>query len=238
MSAKHSNTKNQNEGMLKKYALVLTCIGGLGVKTFSYLIPDGLKTEIKIGQAVKVPFGRMGLINAFVVGFSDYLPEDIKAKKIAEILDTRALFDLEYLKFLEWVANYYFCSLQSVLECAIPLKFLQMHGQSDKYVEFKNRENATKRQKEILEKLETSGKMRLIDFEKEAKTTRATINKLEKAGCLEISEEAVFRNPLEIFKEEDLEPFPDLTDEQKSVCAEIEKRLGKSGQILIHGVTS
>ena len=81
--------------MLKKYALVLTCIGGLGVKTFSYLIPDGLKTEIKIGQAVKVPFGRMGLINAFVVGFSDYLPEDIKAKKIAEILDTRALFDLE-----------------------------------------------------------------------------------------------------------------------------------------------
>ena len=45
-----------------------------------------------------------------------------------------------------------------------------------KYVEFKNCENATKRQKEILEKLETSGKMRLIDFEKEAKTTRATIN--------------------------------------------------------------
>ena len=60
----------------------------------------------------------------------------------------------------------------------------------------------------------------------------------EKAGCLEISEEAVFRNPLEIFKEEDLEPFPDLTDEQKYVCAEIEKRLGKSGQILLHGVTS
>lgn len=238
MSAAKGKKNTETEGMFKKYALVLTCIGGLGVKTFSYLIPDELKTRIKIGQALKVPFGRMGLINAFVVGFSDYLPEDIKAKKIAEILDKRALFDLDYLKFLEWVANYYFCSLQSVLECAIPLKFLQMHGQSDKYIEFKSYENATKRQREILEKLENSGKMRLIDFEKEAKTTRATINKLEKAGCLEISEEAVFRNPLEIFKEDDLEPFPDLTDEQKSVCAEIEKRLGKSGQILIHGVTS
>ncbi len=224
--------------MLNKYALVLTCIGGLGVKTFSYLIPDEMKSEIKIGQAVKVPFGRMGLINAFVVGFSDYLPEGIRAKKINQILDKRQLFDLDYLKFLEWVANYYFCSLQAVLECAIPLKFLQMHGQSDKYIEFLKYGDAAKRQKEILEKLEKLGKMRLIDFEKEAKTTRATINKLENSGFVKISEEAVFRNPLEIFKNEELEPFPPLTEEQKSVSAEIEKRLGKFGQILIHGVTS
>ena len=224
--------------MLNKYALVLTCIGGLGVKTFSYLIPDEIKSEIKIGQAVKVPFGRMGLINAFVVGFSDYLPEGIRAKKINQILDKRQLFDLDYLKFLEWVANYYFCSLQAVLECAIPLKFLQMHGQSDKYIEFLKYGDAAKRQKEILEKLEKLGKMRLIDFEKEAKTTRATINKLENSGFVKISEEAVFRNPLEIFKNEELEPFPPLTEEQKSVSAEIEKRLGKFGQILIHGVTS
>ena len=224
--------------MLNKYALVLTCIGGLGVKTFSYLIPDEMKSEIKIGQAVRVPFGRMGLINAFVVGFSDYLPEGIRAKKINQILDKRQLFDLDYLKFLEWVANYYFCSLQAVLECAIPLKFLQMHGQSDKYIEFLKYGDAAKRQKEILEKLEKLGKMRLIDFEKEAKTTRATINKLENSGFVKISEEAVFRNPLEIFKNEELEPFPPLTEEQKSVSAEIEKRLGKFGQILIHGVTS
>ena len=238
MSAEKTQKNTETEGMLNKYALVLTCIGGLGVKTFSYLIPDEIKSEIKIGQAVKVPFGRMGLINAFVVGFSDYLPEGIRAKKINQILDKRQLFDLDYLKFLEWVANYYFCSLQAVLECAIPLKFLQMQGQSDKYIEFLKYGDAAKRQKEILEKLEKLGKMRLIDFEKEAKTTRATINKLEKAGFVKISEEAVFRNPLEIFKNEELEPFPPLTEEQKSVSAEIEKRLGKFGQILIHGVTS
>ena len=51
-----------------KYALVLVNIKGLGVKTFSYLIPPEMSGIIQIGQAVLVPFGRQGLINAFVVG--------------------------------------------------------------------------------------------------------------------------------------------------------------------------
>ena len=69
-----------------KYALVLVNIKGLGVKTFSYLIPEEIKSVIQIGQAVLVPFGRQGLINAFVVGFSDYLPGDFRVKKINKIL--------------------------------------------------------------------------------------------------------------------------------------------------------
>ena len=68
-------TEEQQEGMLNKYALVLTCIKGLGVKTFSYLIPEEMKPVIKIGHPVLVPFGRMGLINAYVVGFSNFLAE-------------------------------------------------------------------------------------------------------------------------------------------------------------------
>ena len=80
--------------MDNKYALVLVNIKGLGVKTFSYIIPDDMKDIIQIGQAVLVPFGRQGLIQVFVVGFSNYLPEDIKAKKINKIIDTTQLFNL------------------------------------------------------------------------------------------------------------------------------------------------
>ena len=65
-----------------KYAMVLVNIRGLGVQTFSYLIPDDIKEKIQIGQAVLVPFGRQGLINAFVVGFSDYINGDFRIKKI------------------------------------------------------------------------------------------------------------------------------------------------------------
>lgn len=233
-------TKEQQEGMFNKYALVLTSVKGIGVKTFSYLIPDEMKTLIKIGQPVLVPFGRMGLINAFVTGFTNYLPEGIKAKKISKILDTTPIFDIDYLKFLEWTADYYFCSIQNVIECAVPMKFLNgiQKELTEKLIEFKTFDNASKRQVEILEKLKTTGKTRLIDFEKSAKTTRATLNKLEALGCVEITQEQVFRNPVEIFKQQNLEPFPPLLDEQKTVYEEIEKRLGSHSSILLHGVTS
>lgn len=233
-------TKEQQEGMFNKYALVLTSVKGIGVKTFSYLIPDEMKTLIKIGQPVLVPFGRMGLINAFVTGFTNYLPEGIRAKKISKILDTTPIFDIDYLKFLEWTADYYFCSIQNVIECAIPMKFLNgaQKELTEKLIEFKTFDNASKRQVEILEKLKEAGKTRLIDFEKSAKTTRATLNKLEALGCVEITQEQVFRNPVEIFKQQNLEPFPPLLDEQKTVYEEIEKRLGSHSSILLHGVTS
>ncbi len=234
------NIEEQQEGMLNKYALVLTSIKGIGVKTFSYLIPDEMKPIIKIGHPVLVPFGRMGLINAYVVGFSNYLAEGIKAKNISKILDNTPIFDINYLKFLEWVSDYYFCPIQNVLECAVPVKFLNgvQKEQTEKFIEFVSFENASKRQIEILELLKEKGKTDLLDFEKEAKTTRATIQKLEALGCIKITEEQMFRNPLEIFKQENLEPFPTLLEEQQKAYEEIEKRLDSYSTILLHGVTS
>ena len=232
MREKTDKTEIQQEGMLNKYALVLTSIKGIGVKTFSYLIPEELKPAIKIGQPVLVPFGRMGLINAFVVGFSNYLPEGIKAKNISKILDTTPIFDVDYLKFLEWVADYYFCSIQNVIECAVPMKFLNESKKelTQKYVEFIAYGDTG---------LEKNGRTSLSDFEKLAKTTRTTIKKLEDAGCLKIIEEKVYRNPLDIFKTaETKEQFPELTREQQQAYEKIEKHLGSYEKILLHGVTS
>ncbi len=110
----------------KKYVQVLVDINQLGTKTFSYLIPDNLKEKIKIGQSVLVPFGRRkGGLKAYVVGFSDYLEEGIKAKYITEIIESEPLFSLEYLKLLDWVANYYFCDIQTVLNTALVQKFFE-----------------------------------------------------------------------------------------------------------------
>ncbi len=109
-----------------KYALCLVDISTLGTKTFSYLIPDDMKDIIKIGQPVTLPFGNGNRkIKGYVVGFSNYLEEGIKAKYIDEILDTEPMFTLEYLKMLEWVANYYFSDLPIVLKTALPEKFFQ-----------------------------------------------------------------------------------------------------------------
>lgn len=208
-----------------KYALALVNIKGLGVKTFSYLIPDEMMDKIQIGQAILVPFGRQGLVNAFCVGFSDYLPEHIKAKKVNKILDETPLFSIDYLKLLEWVANYYCCDLVTVLNAAIPLKLIEKASKTEQTVEFVSFEGATKRQTEILEKLQKSGKMPLILFEKYVKTTRATIKKLDAMGCLKIGAEEIYRNPLDILRIDQTEPLYELEGEQLSAYEGIKNRI-------------
>ncbi|MBR6098825.1 primosomal protein N' [bacterium] len=236
-----------------KYALCLVNITGLGVKTFSYLIPDEMKDKIQIGQALLVPFGRQGLINAFCVGFSDYLPEEIKAKKINKILEEKPLFSIEYLQLLEWVANYYCCDLVTVLNAAIPMKLIEKNSKTEQLIEFVSYDGATKRQKEVLEKLEKMGKPPLITFEKLAKTTRATVKKLETLGCVKLSEEEIYRNPLDILQIEDTEPLCELEGEQKTAYDGIKKAIKNYNErkvnlkedevipplsILLHGVTA
>lgn len=208
---------------MSKYASALVNIKGLGVKTFSYLIPDDMKDKIQIGQALLVPFGRQGLINAFCVGFSDYLPGDFKVKKINKILDETPLFSIDYLKLLEWVANYYCCDLVTVLNAAIPMKLIEKASKTEQLVEFVKYDGATKRQVQVLQLLEKSGKMPLILFEKYAKTTRATIKKLEQSGCVKLIQEELYRNPLDILRITEREPLFELSGDQEKVYEGIKR---------------
>lgn len=220
------------------YANVLVNIKGLGVKTFSYLIPDALKDDIKIGQAVLVPFGRQGCIKAFVVGFTDYVEDGLKIKKIKSILDDKPLFNLKYFKLLEWVANYYCTDLVNVINLAIPVKLIEKSSKTEQSIEYVHSENATKRQLAVLEELKTKGKMSLIVFEREAKTTRATIKKLEAQGNIKLTEEYIYRNPLNIFKDNKLEPLSELSGEQLTAYEGIKGKLNSKNPILLHGVTA
>ncbi len=220
------------------YALVLVNIKGLGVKTFGYLIPDEIRDKIKIGQAVNVPFGRQGLTKAFVVGFSDYIGEGIKPKKIKEIIDEKPLFTLKYFKLLEWVANYYCTDLINVLNLAIPVKLIDKNSKTEYSVEYLSSNGATKRQLEILEQLKNIGKISLIDFENKVKTTRTTMKKLEESGCVKITEENIYRNPLTIFENNKLEPLSELSGEQKEAYEGIKRKIKSPNPILLHGVTA
>ena len=226
----------------QKYASALVNIKGLGVKTFSYLIPDEMKDKIQIGQAILVPFGRQGLVNAFCVGFSDYLAGDFKVKQISRILDETPLFSIDYLKLLEWVANYYCCDLVTVLNTAIPMKLIEKASKTETLIEFEKYDGATKRQTEILKLLEKSGKMPLILFEKYAKTTRATVKKLEALGCVKLYQEELYRNPLDILQITEREALFELSGDQKKVYEGIKRCIEASNnshsEILLHGVTA
>ena len=230
----------------KKYALCLVDVINLGTRTFSYLIPDNLKADIKVGQAVLVPFGyRKQNIVAFVTGFSSYLEEGIKAKEIIKIIDKRSVFSLDYLKLLDWIANYYCCDINNVLQAAVPMKFLKENTgkvqkeKKEKYISFITKENAPIRQIKILEKLENKNDVPLIEFEKEVKTTRATILKLEANGFVKITEKSVYRDPLNVFKNIQKDDFPPLSEEQQIAFDKISEKMDKKQyeSILINGIT-
>lgn len=238
---KHEPSSDENSSQQAyRYAVCLVNLKALGVKTFSYIIPPEMQEKIKIGQALLVPFGRQGLINAFCVGFSDYLPPEIKAKRVGKILDETPLFSVEYLKLLEWVANYYCTDLITVLNTAIPLKLIEKSLKTEQIIEFVKTDGATKRQLQILELLHEKGKMPLIEFEKLVKTTRATVKKLETLGCVKLTEEQVYRNPLDILKIDKKEDLYELSETQQKVYEGISLQIKneKSPQILLHGVTA
>ena len=195
-----------------------------------------MQNKIQVGQVLLVPFGNR-MINAFCVGFSDYLPEEIKAKPITKIIEDKPLFSVEYLKLLEWVANYYCTDLVTVLNAAIPLKLIEKSLKTELSVEYVRDFGATKRQLAILEMLKNRGKTSLVTFEKFAKTTRATMKKLEALGCVRIAEEEIYRNPLDILNINEKEELNKLSDLQQKVYDGISKQIKdeKSPQILLHG---
>ena len=234
------NGADNSDTSTHKYAVCLVNIKAMGVRTFSYEIPVHFQNKIKIGQALLVPFGRQGMINAFCVGFSDYLAPEIKAKPITKILEDTPLFSAEYLKLLEWVANYYCTDLITVLNTAIPLKLIEKSLKTELSIEYVRDFGATKRQLQVLEILKDEGKMPLVSFEKLAKTTRTTVKKLEALGCVRICEKEIYRNPLDILNIDKTEPLNKLSELQNEVYQGITNQIKEETNptILVHGVTA
>jgi primosomal protein N' (replication factor Y) len=184
-----------------KYAQVLVDVANLDTRTFSYLIPDEIKNIIKIGQPVLVPFGNQGAVNAYIVGFGNYLPDGIKAKSVYEILDTEPLFDIDYLRFAEWVASYYCCNIQNVLEAAIPSNFFSKSKrivhlktpstpQLNMGLEFSSKNSKlNKNQEKILEFLAEKSAVSVYSLQKKSKVpSSAFYEALRKLRALDLIE--------------------------------------------------
>jgi primosomal protein N' (replication factor Y) (superfamily II helicase) len=97
----------------------------LGDRLFSYIVPEHLTSQVKVGSQVVVPFGRMEPLNACVVTVDTVgsaVIAEYKLKEILDVLGSRQLFDKQYFEFLQAVADYYMAPLASVIAAALPPK--------------------------------------------------------------------------------------------------------------------
>jgi len=88
--------------------------------TFTYLVPERLKPDLKPGQRVIVQFGKKKLYTGIVFRIHDKRPDYENFKEIAEIVDSDPLLNEEVLKYWEWMAGYYMCTPGEVMKAALP----------------------------------------------------------------------------------------------------------------------
>ncbi|MDO6802859.1 primosomal protein N' [Wenyingzhuangia sp. 1_MG-2023] len=93
-------------------------------RQFTYRITEEESHFLKIGMRVAVPFGKNKIYTGIVCNIHEEEPQAYEAKDIYQILDETPLVQESQLRFWEWIATYYMCSLGEVLRAAFPSVFL------------------------------------------------------------------------------------------------------------------
>ena len=89
-------------------------------KYYTYRIPAELGENLCAGSRVIVPFGRKKYYTAIVIFTHNLAPADYETKEIISLLDKAPVLRRPQLKFWEWIAGYYFCSVGDVYKAALP----------------------------------------------------------------------------------------------------------------------
>ena len=89
--------------------------------SYTYLLPTDMEGQVQVGSRVIVPFGQKRFYTAIVIRQHNNPPEgDYTIKTITEVLDSHPIVTAEQLKFWQWVADYYLCTLGDVYKAALP----------------------------------------------------------------------------------------------------------------------
>lgn len=89
-------------------------------KLFTYSIPDELKAQVVIGKRVVIPFGQKKVYSGLVQNIHKEKPEAYETKPILSVLDSEPVVNTVQLKFWDWLADYYQCTLGEVYKAALP----------------------------------------------------------------------------------------------------------------------
>ena len=89
-------------------------------RSFTYFVPDGLSGQIQKGVRVIVPFGARKFYSAIVQDIHERNSTSYTAKEIVSVLDEHPVVNDLQIKFWQWIASYYMCTVGEVMKAAIP----------------------------------------------------------------------------------------------------------------------
>ena len=213
-------------------------------RTFIYRVPPSLADGIRCGCRVYAPFGPKKSLG-YVVRLTDRLPPDIKEiKEIEQLVEDHPLFDEDLLKLLNWIADYYLCSLGEAMAAAYPFspkmrpRFVNSVSLSPHILQIPD-DLRGKKQRQILEYLlDRRDSIPLSELTAELEVSHASVKSLERKGYVLVEKTEYLREPFFLDNEES-KPIPILTQEQEdalgAIIGSLKRRERKT--YLTHGVT-
>ncbi len=231
-------------------------------RTFHYTVPESLRSSVRPGIRVLVPFGRRKL-TGYVLGSTASATGELK--DIIEVLDTEPLFTTREIAFYRWIASYYLYPLGEVIKTALPSGiniesrrktvtnedgslFTEEHLTTGKGIRRERFYLAAPEASDASGIRGTGARILLFLLEK-GETSRSKISeqflnpsaplkRLTELGLVTVQEREVYRDP---FREEDVtaETSLSLNEHQAAAFSRIAETVsaGEFSPFLLHGVT-
>ncbi|MEE3342904.1 MAG: primosomal protein N' [Bacilli bacterium] len=223
------------------YANVIVEIGVKNVdKMFSYIIPDNLKRDVKIGSRVIVEFGKQ-LLEGFVLDITKEVNTKFELKYIKEVVDKEPILNKEMLKLGDYISKHTLCSKISAYQAMLPKAYkasykTNINKKMIKYITLnKDKEEITQyiktcrypKQKELLIHL-------LNNKEKIITNIDSTIKTLLKHNYIKLIEKEKYRYEIDNKLED---KRVELNEEQQNVINKVIKNINSNKTFLLYGIT-
>lgn len=210
---------------MKLYAEVIINSEALEIdRPFTYKVPEEFNNEIKIGQIVKVPFGKGNKTSeGFILNLKNDDNIKFKTKNIAAILVKDPVIDEDDINLIEFLREKTLCKYIDAFRLLIPVGIMKgAKAKKKKVIVLKNEDLSNIKNpdgyKKIVEFFKAnSGKYTKSELINEHSISQYKLNKLIENEVLSIEEESVFRYNDRVYNKDSAKT---LTIEQENIIRE------------------
>lgn len=225
---------------MKLYAEVIINSEALEIdRPFTYKVPEEFNNEIKIGQIVKVPFGKGNKTSeGFILNLKNDDNIKFKTKNIAAILVKDPVIYEDDINLIEFLREKTLCKYIDAFRLLIPVGIMKgAKAKKKKVIVLKNEDLSNIKNpdgyKKIVEFFKTnSGKYTKSELINDHSISQYKLNKLIENEVLSIEEESVFRYNDRVYNKDSAKT---LTIEQENIIREYINSDDK--MFLLKGVT-
>ena len=237
--------------MAERYADVIVDISHEKVdKPFQYKIPQELSDAVYPGVRVHVPFGRGNQDKiGYVVDLSDRTDYPVeKIKSVTAVDDKGITVEGNQIQIAYWLKRQYGSTMIAALKTVLPVKQKLKQLEKKKVTRCIGTEQLAemirqcerKHQAAKLRVLQALAEEEVLPYElirQKLNVSPATLQALERQGCLRIETESLYRNPVKCVAEG--EQRVSLSEDQQQIIDDVlqDYRMGRPGTYLVHGVT-